>query len=481
MSDAGVGAAVILGDVPAVGDVVGSLTLCGRLIDPAAGFDGPAEVVVRDGVVASVTRIAAGSGPDDGEAGGIVIAPGFVDLRAHLREPGNEDAETVATAQAAAAHGGFTTIVAAADTDPAPDEPGVVERVRAAAAASGSPVRVLAWGALTAGRHGETLAALGELGDAGVVGFGDAPASVRSPALFRNALLYAGALGLPVAETPDDPGYGAGAEAHEGYVAAVLGLRGAPAAAEAGATARAIAILADVVRDEPRARLHLAGVSTSAALAHVRAAKAAGLPVTCDVTPHHLALSDEWVAGARRWAWEALDEAGRARDPWADGALVAGPYAVATRVAPPLRSPEDAAACLAALADGTVDAVATDHGPRTEVDTHVEYGEALPGIAGLETAWSVLYAAVVAGKLSGARAVVALTTGPARVLGARLSEPPAVREGAPADLVVLDLGATWTVDDAALRTRARNTPLLGRELPGVVRLTIAAGRVAHRG
>ena len=182
------------------------------------------------------------------------------------------------------------------------------------------PVRhleLLAYGAVTVGRAGEQLAALGELADAGVVGFSDDGSPVRSAAILRAALAYAGALGLPIVDHPEDIGLTAGAEANDGFVATVLGLRGWPAAAEEAAVARDLAVLRDVVRDVPGARLHLTHLSTAAALDLVRRAKAAGLPVTCDVTPHHLALTDEWVAGARRWAWEASG------DPWADGALVA--------------------------------------------------------------------------------------------------------------------------------------------------------------
>jgi dihydroorotase len=343
-------------------------------------------------------------------------------------------------------------------------------------------VRVLLHGAVTAGRRGETLAALGELADAGVVGFSDDGSPVRAAAILRHALVYAGALGLPIVDHPEDPSLTDGAEASEGYVATVLGLKGWPVAAEASAVARAIAILADAVRDEPRARLHLTHLSTAAALAHVRAAKAAGLPVTCDVTPHHLAFTDEWIAGSRRWAWEALDESGAARDPWTDGSLVAHPFDTALRVNPPLRSAEDAAACLAALEDGTVDAVATDHAPHTEVDKHVEFGYASNGISGIETAAGIVLAAVAAGGLSLGRAVEALTTGPARVLGeagSRAGVHPGLREDEPADLVVIDRGAAWTVTADTLRSRGRNSPLLGRELAGVVTLTIAGGRIAH--
>ena len=468
-------------DGPRVGEIAGAgkdLAVRGWVVDPAAGFEGAAEVVVRDGVVVSVTALdgeaAAGLRPE-----GILIAPGFVDLRAHLREPGDEDAETIASGLAAAAHGGFTAVCIAADTDPAAGEPGVVGRIRAAVAASGSPVRALVLGAVTHERDGATLAALGELADAGVVAFSDDPRAISSTAILRNALLYAGALGIPVMIAADDAALTAGAEANEGYVATVIGLRGAPAAAESGAVAAAIDILAGVVRDEPRARLHLGHLSTAASLAHVRAARAAGLPVTCDVAPHHLALSDEWLAGARRWAWEALDADGGARDPWADGALEALPFDPALRVTPPLRGPLDAAACARAVADGTVTAIATDHAPRHEVETHVEFGEAPGGIAGLETAAAVVLAAVDAGQLTLGRAIEALTTGPALVLGERHIPVPGLRPGQPADLVVIDRGATWTVTRDGLASRGWNQPLLGRELRGVVRLTVAGGRIAY--
>lgn len=453
-------------------------TLRGWAVDPASGREGPAQIVVRGGVLERLSWLA-GSDADGIAPGGTLLLPGLVDLHAHFREPGNEDAETVATGQAAAAHGGFTAVALMPNTTPALDEPSVLARVMAAASASGSPVRVLAHGAVTAGRRGEALAAMGELADAGVVGFSDDGAPVGSAPLLRSALAYAGALGLPIVDHAEDAELTAGAEAAEGYVATVLGLRGWPDAAEAGPVARSIAILADVVRDVPGARLHLTHLSTAASLAHVRAARLAGLPVTCDVTPHHLALADEWVAGARRWAWEALDADGRARDPWTDGALTAAPFSTALRVNPPLRCAEDAAACREALRDGTADAIATDHAPHTEVDKHVEFGLAANGISGIETALSVVLAAVAAGELPLARAVALLTTGPAAVLGPRAGVSPGLREGELADLVVVDAGASWTVTADALASRGKNTPLLGRALPGVVRLVVAGGRLAH--
>jgi dihydroorotase len=444
------------------------------LVDPAARREGPGEIVVRDGILESVTWLD-GADAEGIDASGVVIAPGFIDLHAHLREPGNEDAETVATGLAAAAHGGFTTVCAMPNTTPALDEPGVLAGVRAAAVASGSPVELLAHGALTVGRAGELLAALGELADAGVVGFSDDGSPIRSASILRAGLAYAGALGLPVVDHPEESTLTEGAEANDGFVSTVLGLRGWPAAAEEMAVARDLAILADVLRDVPGARLHLTHVSTAGALDLVRRAKAAGLPVTCDVTPHHLALTDEWVAGARRWAWDATG------DPWADDAIVATPYGSALRVNPPLRGPDDAAACLAAILDGTADAIATDHAPHTEVDKMVEFGAAANGISGIETALGILLAAVDAGCLPLARAIEALTTGPAGVLGDRSRRAGSVGlvEGGRADLVVFDRSESWTVTSDTLLSRGKNTPLLGMSLRGPILVAMAAGRIAY--
>ena len=465
-----------------VGETVKSLEISRAwLVDPVGQREGPGEIVVRDGILEALTWLqgarAKGIGPD-----GVLVLPGFLDLHVHLREPGNEDAETVASGLAAAAHGGFTTVCAMPNTTPAADEPGVLARVSLAAAASGSPVELLNHGAVTVGRAGERLAALGELADAGVVGFSDDGSSVKSAIILRNALLYAGMLGLPIFEHAEEAALTAGAEANEGLVATILGLKGWPGAAEVSAVERAIAILDSVRADAPGARLHLTHLSVAGALDAVRRARAAGLAVTCDVTPHHLGFTDEWVAGARRWAWEALDDRGDARDPWADGALVAHPYATTCRVNPPLRDAADAAACLAALADGTANAVVTDHAPHTAVDKETEFGLAVNGISGVETAFGVLLAAVAAGRLPLARAVAVLTVGPAAVLGARTGRRGAMRglqEGTPADLVIVDAGDSWRVTPDALVSRGKNTPLLGRALAGRVLLTVAEGRLAY--
>ncbi|MDH5243997.1 MAG: dihydroorotase [Chloroflexota bacterium] len=449
------------------------------LVDPASGREGPGEIVVREGVLRAVTWLE-GDDAAGVDASGVIVTPGFIDLHAHLREPGNEDAETVATGLAAAAHGGFTTVCAMPNTTPALDDPAVLDRIRAAAEASRSPVELLAHGAVTMDRSGETLAPLGELADAGVVGFSDDGAPVRSAAILRNALAYAGALGLPIVDHAEDPTQTAGAEANDGFVATVLGLRGWPVSAEVAAVARDLAIFSDVLRDVPGARLHLTHLSTRAALDLVRRAKSDGLPVTCDVTPHHLALTDEWIAGARRYAWEA----GPDGDPWRDDVIGAEPFAPAMRVNPPLRSPADALACLAALRDGTADAIATDHAPHTEVDKVVEFGFAANGISGIETALGLVLVAVDAGELTLPRAIALLTIGPAAILGDRGRRSAAgagvgLTEGAPADLVVFDRADSWTVNPESLASRGKNSPLLGMSLPGRVLLTMAGGRTAY--
>jgi dihydroorotase len=224
--------------------------------------------------------------------------------------------------------------------------------------------------------------------------------------------------------------------------------------------------------------LHLTHVSTAGSIELIRRAKAAGLPVTCDVTPHHLTLTDEWVAGARRFAWEA----GPDGDPWRDDARVAEPFSPSLRVNPPLRTPADVLACLAALADGTIDAIATDHAPHTEVDKAVEFGQATNGISGIETALGLVLGAVDAGQLTLVRVIEALTSGPAALLGDRARRAGAVgfAEGAAADLVVFDRSDRWIVTTSALASKGKNSPLLGCELAGQVLLTMAAGRIAYQ-
>ena len=371
---------------------------------------------------------------------GWLVSPGFIDLHAHLREPGFEESETIATGARAALAGGFTTICAMPNTDPAIDSPGLVAEVIARGAAARA-ARVLPIAAITRGRLGKELADLVELAAAGAVAFSDDGAPVSDGQLFRNALEYARASGRPIFEHSQDLALTADGVMHEGVVSARLGLPGMAAAAEETAIARdlSLARLAG-------GRLHLSHVSTAGGVELVRRAKSDGLAITAEVTPHHLALTDEWVAGSRAFAWE-------------DGGDRATLYETSTKVNPPLRTASDVRACWAGLMDGTIDAIATDHAPHASTRKDVEFQEAAFGISGFETAVPLLLAGVAAGWGTWDRVVEALTTGPARVLGIALPEN---------DLVVIDPKAAWTCDTAALASLGKNTPLLGRSMIGRV-------------
>ena len=401
-------------------------------------------------------RVGGGAGPID--ARGLLLLPGLVDLHAHLREPGFEDAETVATGALAALRGGFTTVCAMANTEPAIDSPGLVaELIARADRARGA--RVLPVAAITRGRKGKELADLVELAAAGAVAFSDDGDPVDDARLFRSALEYARAADRPVFEHAQDRALSARGVMHEGAASAALGLPGIPAAAEEAAVARDIA-LARLTG----ARLHLQHVSTAASLEHVRAAKADGLAVTCEVTPHHLALTDDWVAGSRRFVWEPMRGASPPQTP--RGA----PYDTNTKVNPPLRGEADVRALWAGLADGTVDAIATDHAPHPSVRKDVEYAEAAFGISGLETALAVLLMAADAEMGELGTIVRALTSGPAHVIGHDVPTD---------DLVVVDPRMEWTVSAGALVSKGKNTPLSGRVLRGRVLMATVGGEARY--
>ncbi len=316
---------------------------------------------------------------------------------------------------------------------------------------------------MSVGRAGESLAGLGAMADAGAVAFSDDGAAVASPRLARAALSYLRGIGRPLFEHAEDESLAGGSLMRAGATATRLGLAGWSPSAELTVVERDIALAA-----ETGARIHFTHLSTAAALDAVRRARGRGLPITCDVTPHHLALTDAWVAGSRRFAWEdPAGEAGLDPDRAFDGSC---------RVNPPLASREDALALLAGVADGTIDAIATDHAPHPAERKLVPFGEAAPGMIGLETALSLCLAAVEAGHLELSRLVAALSIRPAEIIGERRS----LAIGQPADLVVFDPLSRRRVERADLASASANTPLRGMELPGMVRLTVAEGRITSR-
>ena len=431
-------------------DAPGSFVLSGgRVIDPVEGTDGVRDIAVRDGVIAEAA--------DDAEridARGLIVAPGFCDLHTHLREPGSSDAETIASGSRAAAHGGFTTVCAMPNTDPPLDSAEAILAVMSEPASC--RVRVVA--AATRGRAGVEPAGLSSLAEAGAVGVSDDGAAV--PDTLAAALLeQLASLGLPLFEHAEDPAIAADGVMRAGPAAARLGLADWSPRAELAIVERDIALA-----ETAGARLHLTHLSTAAGLDAVRAARSRGVAVTCDVTPHHLAMTDAWVAGSRRFAWE---------EPAPRSELA---YDGRCRVNPPLASRDDALALLAGLEDGTVDAIATDHAPHPAQRKLVPFDAAAPGLIGLETALSIGLLAVQAGRLGLPGLLAALSTRPATIIG----EARGLRIGERADLVAFDPTARWTVEGATLASASVNTPLIGMELPGVVRLTVADGRVTYR-
>lgn len=422
----------------------------GRVLDPSDGSDAVRDLAVRDGVI-----VESANGAERIDASGLIVVPGFCDLHVHLREPGAGGAETIASGTCAAAHGGFTTVCAMPNTDPPLDSRFAVEAVVSAPASA----RVRVFAAATDGRAGSQPADLEALASAGAAGFSDDGAAVPDRQLTAALLQRLSALGLPLVEHAEDATIAAGGVMRAGATASRLGLAGWSPEAEVAVVERDIALA-----EAAGARLHLTHLSTAHSLELIRAAKARGVAVTCDVTPHHLAMTDAWVNGSRRFAWEEPQP------------LMTLAYDPRCRVNPPLASRDDALALLTGVADGTVDAIATDHAPHTAETKLVPFADAAPGLIGLETALSIGLLAVEAGRLGLRALLAALSTRPAAIIG----ETRGLRIGARADLVAFDPSARWRVERATLASASVNTPLVGMELPGVVRMTVADGRVTYR-
>lgn len=417
----------------------------GRVIDPSRGTDGVADVYVVGGRIEAVGRnIAPGAEAEVVDAAGSVVAPGLIDLHVHLREPGQEDVETIATGSDAAAAGGFTAVCAMPNTDPVTDNQAAVGFI-VSQAARAARARVYPIGAITVGQRGEKLAEFGEMIGAGAVAVSDDGKPVVSSHMMRTALEYARTFGIPVADHCEDPTLSAGGAMHEGLVATRLGLKGVPSAAEEIMVARDI-ILAELTGGH----VHLCHMSTRGSVELIRRAKHKGLRVTAEATPHHFALTHERCEG----------------------------YDTNAKMSPPLRESEDREAIRQALKDGTIDAIASDHAPHHYDAKEREFDDAPNGIIGLETALGLAITELVEpGLLTLPDLLARMSTVPARIFhlpGGTLAV------GAPADIVIFDPARRWRVEPARFRSKSRNTPFAGQTLTGQADVTVVGGRVVFR-
>jgi dihydroorotase len=423
----------------------GILIRGGRVVDPSRGQDDVADVYLLEGRVEAVGR---NIGNPDGamivDARGQVVAPGLIDLHVHLREPGQEDLETVASGAMAAAAGGFSAVCAMPNTDPVCDNQGVVGFVKAQAQRAGK-ARVYPIGAISLGQHGQQLAEFGELVGAGAVAVSDDGKPVVSSHLMRTALEYARTFGIPVADHCEEPTLSAGGVMHEGTVSTRLGLKGIPAAAEEIMVARDI-LLAELTGGH----VHLCHMSTRGSVDLIRRAKERGVRVTAEACPHHFTLTHEACVG----------------------------YDTNAKMNPPLREDADREAIRQALKDGTIDAIVTDHAPHHYDAKEREFDDAPNGIIGLETSLGLSISELVrTGLLSLSDLVARMSAVPARIFGLPGGT---LAAGAPADLVVFDPGVEWIVRPEEFHSRSRNTPFAGRRLFGRATTTVVRGQVVFQ-
>lgn len=416
----------------------------GRVLDPASGRDGRGDVLIEDGRIAAVAdALESVADAEVVDAQGLWVAPGFVDLHAHLREPGQEYKEDIASGGRAAAAGGFTAVCCMANTNPVNDDPSVTDYILDRARKD-SPVRVLPVAAATKGLAGEVMTEMAALVAAGAVAFSDDGKTIMDSGMQRRVLEYSRLVEKPVMVHAEDRTLVSDGVVNEGAVSTRLGLPGNPAVAEVVHVARDL-LLAELTG----AHLHVAHVSTAGAVAHVREARARGVHVTAEVSPHHLTLTDEATLG----------------------------YDPNTKMAPPLRGKDDLAACIEGLADGTLDAIATDHAPHAVHEKEVEFTAAPPGVLGFETAFAVVLELVRRGQLSPLQLIGALAWNPARVVGVAMGR---LERGAVADVVLLDPARRWVYDPAQGFSKSRNSPWAGRELEGRVLATWVGGRLVYQ-
>lgn len=432
-----------------------------RIIDPSRDLDRVGDILIGSGEILATGRLGLDRIPEGArviDGTGLVVAPGFIDLHCHLREPGFEYKETIAAGSKAGAKGGFTTLCAMPNTDPPIDNAAVVEFIQQKAQQD-SLVRILPIGCVTKGRKGHELSEMEELASAGVACFSDDGDPVYDANLMKLALTYSSDLGLAISNHCQEKSLSCNGVMAEGPVATHLGLDGIPAAAEEAMIARDIALA-----ESTGGRLHVAHLSTAGSVPLVREAKDRGLNVTAEVCPHHLTVTDQWVLGAKGAATEA-----------ASGLA----YDTSTKVYPPLRSQRDVEALIVGLSEGVIDCIATDHAPHDLTSKQVTYQEAAFGISVLETALGSLLQLVHASKLSMAAMVDRLTLGPAKVLGESYSDLASLQPGTTADIVIFDPEQEWTVDASEFESKGRNTPLDGTKLKGRVVATIVGGNLVY--
>lgn len=418
----------------------------GYVIDPAQGTNTGKNLLIEDGRVVGLSshRDSVPEGVEIFDATGLVVAPGFIDMHVHLREPGHEYKETIASGVAAAVAGGFTTVCAMPNTNPINDSAAVtrfiIEQAERAGLATVFPI-----GAITKNSEGTELAEMGEMKDAGIIAVSDDGRPVPTAGMMRRAMEYARGFDLPVIDHCEDKSLARGGVMHEGHWSLLLGLRGMPAAAEE-VDAERNCLLAELTG----ARVHLAHVSTRGAIETVRRAKEKGLPVSCEIAPHHWTLTDEAVQD----------------------------YDTNTKMSPPLRSPDHVEAMMEGLRDGTIDMIATDHAPHHADEKALEYDQAPFGIVGLETAVGLAFERLVnEGVISLERLVELCSTNPARIF--KLEGRGSLRPGARADLTILDPELSWTFDAARSKSKSHNTPFDGYNFRGAAIATVVAGRIAY--
>ena len=430
----------------------------GRIVDPSQDVDMVGDLLLSEGKVAGLEKsISSTNGARVVDAAGMVVSPGFIDLHCHLRDPGLEYKETIATGTRAAAKGGFTTVCAMPNTEPTMHTRATVEYVLDRARTEGV-VRVLPIGCVTKGSLGKELAEMMELAEAGCIGFSDDGHPVADSNIMRQALSYASGLGLPIINHCETPDLFRGGHMNEGWVSNRLGVQGAPNSAEETMVARDIS-LAELTGGH----VHLAHISTIGTLGLVKRAKDAGIRVTCEVTPHHLTLTDEAVMGV---------QGGSPFEPLGEGA-----YDTYAKVNPPLRARPDMNAMAKGLADGVIDIIATDHAPHGRVEKLCTFEEAAMGISVLETALGSALSLVHDGHIALPLVIDKLTAAPANLLGR--SDIGTLRPGSEADVTIFDLDAEWIVDTEKFVSKGKNSPLHGATLKGRVVMTLVGGEVVY--